>query len=1048
MKNRLDLPGKDRRGPISWMTRNPVASNIIMVILVLGGLLQTLRIKQEFLPNTEYDVVTITVPYPGASPEETEQAIVLAVEEAVRGLDGVAEVTATAREGAGTVAVEMITGYSLSQLSQDIQSEVDRIRTFPLEAEEPIVTMLSSRREVMTVIVSADTADTVLREVTEEVRDRLIQSPGITQVELSNVRSYEIAIEIPQDSLRAYNLTLQNVADTISRASVELPGGSMKTTGGEILVRVRDRRDHGEEFGKIPLITSPDGTQVLLEDVAEIRDHFADSDQFTYFNGKPALTMRVYRVGEETPVSVEEYAIEVLDQLKATLPEGIEMEVWNSRADMFRQRMNLLLRNGLLGLVLVFIVLGFFLEMRLAFWVMLGIPISFLGTLLVMPTMDLSINMVSMFAFILALGIVVDDAIVVGENIYHNHQDGMPFLRAAIKGARQIAMPVTFSILTNIVAFMPLYFVPGIMGKFFRAIPLVVCTTFVISLVEALFVLPSHLGHQKDRRKTGRLHRLQQRFGKAFTRFVREKYGPFLDRTLRRRYLTVAIGLFVLILTISYVKSGRMGFQLFPSVESDVALCNFKLPYGSPVEKTQAIHNRIIQAGEALVREIEEETGKAQIKGYLSQIGNGGGHAGSITFDMVDPDARPVSTSEFVQRWRKKTGPLPGMDTIRYRADSGGPAGGSDALTIELSHRNIDILEEASGELAALLGNYSIVSDIDSGFTPGKPQIDFTLKPEGRSLGLTSSGIARQVRHAYYGAEAIRQQRGRNEIKVMMRLPEAERKTEFSLETMILRTPAGAEVPLLDVVDVKRGRAYTSINRRDGRRTITVSANVTPKSQASQVLADLKQAALADLKQKHPGLTYSFEGRQADQRESVSGLIRGLLGAIVLIYIILAIPFKSYSQPMIIMVSIPFGIVGAVIGHLVMGYSLSVISIFGIVALSGVVVNDSLVLIDFFNQKRNEGLSVHDSIMTAGIQRFRPIVLTTLTTFGGLLPMIFEQSRQARFLIPMAISLGFGILFATGITLLLIPSLIMILEDFGNLRKRLVGLTDRTDKTD
>ncbi len=1048
MKNRLLLPGKERRGPISWMTRNPVAANIVMVILVLGGFLQTLRIKQEFLPNTEYDVVTITVPYPGASPEETEQAIVLAVEEAVRGLDGVAEVTATAREGAGTVAVEMITGYNLSQLSQDIQSEVDRIRTFPLEAEEPIITVVSSRREVMTVIVSADTADTVLREVTEEVRDRLIQSPGITQVELSNVRSYEIAIEIPQDSLRAYNLTLQNVADIISRASVELPGGSMKTDGGEILVRVRDRRDYGEEFGKIPLITGSDGTQVLLEDVAEIRDHFTDSDQFTYFNGKPALTMSVYRVGEETPVSVEESVLEVLDQLEANLPEDIEFTLWNSRADMFRQRMELLLRNGLLGLILVFFVLGFFLEMRLAFWVMLGIPISFLGTLFFMPAMDMSINMVSMFAFILALGIVVDDAIVVGENIYHNHQEGMPFLRAAIKGARQIAMPVTFSILTNIVAFMPLYFVPGIMGKFFRAIPLVVCTTFVISLVEALFVLPAHLAHQKDREKTGRLHRLQQRFGQAFTRFVREKYGPFLDLTLRRRYLTVAIGLFVLILTLSYVKSGRMGFQLFPSVESDVALCSFKLPYGSPVEKTQAIHDRIVKAGEALVREIEEETGQPQIKGSLSKIGNGGGHSGSITFDMVDPDTRPVSTSEFVQRWRKKVGSLTGIDTIRYRADSGGPGAGNDALTVELSHRDIDVLEQASGELATRLGDYSIVSDIDSGFTPGKPQIDFMLKPEGRSLGLTSAEIARQVRHAYYGAEAIRQQRGRNEIKIMVRLPEAERSTEFSLETLMLRTPSGGEVPLRDVVETQRGRAYTSINRREGRRTVSVSANVTPRSQAAQVLADMKKEILPQLTEDFPGLSYSFEGAQADQKESVGGLLKGLLGAIVLIYIILAIPFKSYSQPAIIMVSIPFGIVGAVIGHLIMGFSLSVISIFGIVALSGVVVNDSLVLIDFFNQKRNEGLGVHDAIMTAGIQRFRPIVLTTLTTFGGLLPMIFEQSRQARFLIPMAISLGFGILFATFITLLLIPSLTLILEDLGNLRKRLVGLTDRTDKTD
>ncbi len=1042
MKSGMILPGRERRGPISWMARNPVASNIIMLILIIGGVLQARRVKQEFLPSATLDMVSISVPYPGASPEEVEQAIVLAVEEAVRGLDGVEEVTASAGEGGGSVTVEVMPGYDLSRMSQDIQGEIDRITTFPEDAEEPIISVSSMRREVMSVVVSADTADTVLREVTEQVRDSLIQSPGITQVELSNVRALEISIEIPQDVLRSYNLTIRDVADIISRSSVEIPSGGMKTTSGEILVRVRDRRDYGEEFGKIPLITGADGTQVLLEDVATIRDSFRDSDKFTFFNGKPALMMRVYRIGKETPLTIEKSVLEVLDNLEATFPEGIETIIWNSRADMFRQRMNLLIRNGALGLILVFFVLGFFLEMRLAFWVMLGIPISFLGTLLLMPVMGVSISMVSMFAFILALGIVVDDAIVVGENIYHNHQDGMPFLRAAVVGARQIAMPVTFSILTNIVAFMPLYFVPGVMGQIFRAIPLVVCSTFVISLVEAMFVLPAHLAHQKDLKNPGVIHRVQQRFGQAFMRFVREKYGPFLDLTLRRRYLTVAIGLFVLIITISYVKSGRMGFQLFPSVESDVALCSFKLPYGAPVAKTREVHDRIIAAGNALVKEIEAETGAAQIKGCISQIGAasrgtaGGGHSGSVTFDLVESDVRPISTADFVRRWRKITGQLVGVDTARFRDDSGGPGGGSDALTVELSHRDIDVLEKASADLAEVLSEYSIVSDIDDGFTPGKPQIDFTLKSEGRSLGLTSVGVARQVRNAYYGAEAIRQQRGRNEIKVMMRLPEAERATEFSLESMIIRTPAGTEVPLREVVKMKRGRAYTTINRRNGRRTVTVSANVTPKSKAALVIADMTSEMLPRLIQKHPGLSFSFQGRQADQRDSMRGLIQGLLGAILLIYVILAIPFKSYSQPLIIMVSIPFGIVGAVIGHLIMGYSMSVISIFGIVALSGVVVNDSLVLIDFFNKKRGEGMGVHDAIMTAGVQRFRPIILTTLTTFGGLLPMIFETSRQARFLIPMAISLGFGILFATGITLLLIPSLTMILEDIGNLFRR------------
>ena len=743
--------------------------------------------------------------------------------------------------------------------------------------------------------------------------------------------------------------------------------------------------------------------------------------------------MSVFRIGKETPITVDKATKKVLEKMKATLPDGIEFTMWNSRADMFYQRMQLLLRNGLFGLILVFFVLGLFLEMRLAFWVMLGIPISFLGTIFFMPALGLSVNMVSMFAFILALGIVVDDAIVVGENIYHYHQSGMSFLRSAIKGARQIAMPVTFSILTNIVAFMPLYFVPGTMGKFFGAIPLVVCTTFLISLVEAMFILPAHLGHQKEKKKPSKIHHFQQRFSKGFTRFVQNKYAPFLDFTLRWRYVTFAIGIVILIITISYIKSGRMGFQLFPSVESDIAVAKFALPYGAPIEKTEAIYKHILRAGEEVAKAIEKETGKKQIKGSLSFIGSGGSHKGSIIFDLVDPKERPVSTTEFTQRWRKKTGALTGVDTLRFRADSGGPGGHNQALTIELSHRNITQLESAAKDLAQKLSEYSIVSDIDSGVTRGKPQIDLTLKPEGRSLGLTSFEVARQLRYAYYGAEAIRQQRGRNEVKTMVRLPKSERQSEFSLESMIIRTPAGTEVPLNEIAHLKRGRAYTTINRRNGHRTVSVTANVTPQSKTPDVLNDIKQNYIPKLIQHYSGLTFSFEGKQAEKKESMTGLRNGLFAAILLIYIILAIPFKSYGQPLIIMVSIPFGIIGAVLGHLIMHYSLSVISIFGIVALSGVVVNDSLVLIDFFNQKRNEGLSRHDAIISAGVQRFRPIVLTTLTTFFGLMPMIFEQSRQARFLIPMAISLGFGILFATLITLVLIPSLTLILEDLGHL---------------
>ncbi len=1040
---------KRQHGPIAWMAKNSVAANILMVVLLGGGIIAATKVKQEFLPEAQLDAVSVSVPYPGASPEEVEQGILLSVEEAVRGIDGVKKVTSTASEGNGTVSIEVLESYDVNRVTDDVRNEVDRIRTFPLDAENPIISAQKIKRAVMDVIVAADVSENVLRELTEQVRDKLLQSGGITQIELSNVRNYEIAIEVPQDKLRELNLSLQDVSDIISRSSVELPGGGMKTTGGEILVRVKDRRDLGREFARIPIVTAPDGTQLLLEDIADIRDRFDESDKFSFYNGKPAMTLTVYRIGKETPLTVEASVIEVLDELRDTLPDGIELTMWDNRADYFRGRMSLLLKNGAMGLVLVFILLGLFLEMRLAFWVMLGIPISFLGTFLFMGGMDVSLNMISMFAFLIALGIVVDDAIVVGENIYHNHQSGMNFLQAAIKGTKDIAVPVTFSILTNIVAFMPLYFVPGTMGKFFRVIPLVVCSTFIISLVEALFILPAHLAHQKDLKNPHLLHRWQQKFSRKFLHFVSDIYGPFLDTAMRLRYVTVSIGLVVLIITMGYVKSGRMGFELFPSVESDIALCSFTLPYGAPVEKTLEIHDRVIAAGNKVIAEIEKESGKKLVKGVLSEVGagqrgsQGGGHVARVTYELLDPHARPVSTKAFVERWRKATGPVSGLKNMRFRDDSGGPGGGSDALTVDLSHRKMDVLEQASKELADALSIFPMVQDIDDGFTPGKPQLDFSILPEGRSLGLTSTAVARQVRNSYYGSEAIRQQRGRNEIKVMVRLPEAERDTEHSLEEMIIRTPAGTEVPLREVVEVKRGRAYTTITRRDGRRVVTVSADVTPRDQTEQILSAVKADILPALMQKYSGLSYTFEGRQADQRESVGGLIQGLFGALILIYVLLAIPFKSYGQPLIIMVSIPFGIVGAVIGHLLLGYSLSIMSLFGVVALSGVVVNDSLVLIDYANQLRRAGSNMHDAVLAAGIQRFRPIILTTFTTFGGLTPMILETSRQAKFLIPMAISLGFGILFATGITLLLIPSLTMILDDLSRIFKG-TGLTAQT----
>jgi len=1031
----------NERGPLAWMAGNSVAANLLMLVLLIGGLIWGMQIKQEVFPDFDLDYVTISVSYPGASPEEVEQGIVLVIEEAVSGLDDVKEITSSAREGAGTVTVEMVSDGDLDKLAQDIKSEVDGITSFPEEAEEPQVAIVSHRRQVISVVLYGDQDERILREVAEQARDRFLQDPEITQVDLSGVRSLEIRIEVPQENLRTYNLTLEDVAQKVREASVELPGGGIKTAAGEILVRMKERRDYGDEFAQIPVISSNDGTQVLLEDIATVIDGFEDTDTYATYNGKPAVMIDVYRVGNQTPISVADAVFEQIVELRTALPPGIEVATLNDFSDTYRQRLNLVLRNGYIGLILVLMLLGLFLEARLAFWVTMGIPISFLGSLLFLPHLGVSINMMSTFAFVVALGIVVDDAIVVGENIYKYRQQGYPYMKAAIEGAREVARPVTFSILTNVVTFMPLYFVPGIPGKIFRAIPVVVITVFVISLVESLFILPAHLGHQRERSRRGPtawFHQQQQRFSNALTRMIRTIYAPFLNQALSYRYLTLAIGVVVLILTLAYVKSGRIGMTLMERVESDFAQVEAVLPYGSAVEKTEAIQDILVDAAQ---RVAEENGGDRLVKGIFAEIGassnepsggTSGGHTTQVRIFLTSPDERTMETGDFVTRWREKVGAIAGLESLVFKSDAGGP-GSEGALSIELSHRDLTVLEAASADLAEALSYFLKVKDIDDGFSKGKQQIDFTIRPEGRSLGLNAQEVANQVRNSFYGAEVLRQQRGRNEIKVMVRLPENERTSEYNLEELMLHTPSGSEVPLREAVNVERGRAYTAIDRRNGRRVVTVTAGVDPPSEAGQILDSLKTSTLPDLMDRYPGLRYGFEGRQADMTESMRSLFLGLIMAMLVVYALLAIPFRSYIQPVIIMVSIPFGIVGAVLGHMLMGYSLSVMSLFGIVALSGVVVNDSLVLIDFTNRRRQKGDLAKLAVLSAAVNRFRPILLTSLTTFGGLTPLIIETSRQARFMIPMAISLGFGVLFGTVITLILVPSFYLAIEDLRQL---------------
>jgi multidrug efflux pump subunit AcrB len=907
------------------------------------------------------------------------------------------------------------------------------------------VTFLATNRfRVVSLVVHGDVDEKTLRQLAEQARDELLADPRITYVELKGVRPPEISIEVPQDSLRQHRLTLTDIAGLVRSSSIELPAGALRTPRGEVLLRTAERRETGAEFSDIVLLSRPDGSQVRLDDIATVKDTFAETDQSAYFGGKRAAVIEVFRVGEETPMEVSDAVKEYIAKKEATLPGGVGLSMWFDSSEFYKDRIQLLVRNAMYGLVLVLLILGVFLEIRLAFWVTLGIPISFIGAMLFLPSADVSINMLSLFAFIVVLGMVVDDAIVVGEAVYKHRQDGLPRLQAAIAGVREVAVPVTFAIITTMIAFAPMLFVPGFAGKFFRNIPIVVIIVLALSLFESLIILPAHLAHSKapaERGFFGWIHHQQQRVSRGIEWLIGHTYVPLVIRAAHRRYLTLAVSLAIFIATMGLVAGGRVNFVFMPKIESDVAIAVLEMPYGSAPETTRAYKDRLERAAE----ETLEELGGADpyARGLFAQVGavmmaamggpgaprgSTGGHLAEVAVYLVPLSERPFTAQEFTRRWRERVGELAGIDSLKYQYDTGGS--GQAPVAFDLSHPDTATLERAAAELAGRLEKYAGVFDIDDGHTAGKEQLDFRLKPAGKAVGLTELELARQVRSAFFGAEALRIQRGRDELRVYVRLPEADRRSEHDVETLIIRTPGGGELPLGVAAEVTRGRSYTQIQRRDGLRIAEVTADVdlaitNPNNVVQQVVA----TDLPELLERHPGLTWTFGGEQRDQAEILDSLGELFTLALIAMFALLAVAFRSYIQPIVIMMAIPFGMVGAVVGHLLMGFDLSLMSMMGVVALSGVVVNDSLIYIVAINEYRAQGMGAADAVRAAGARRFRPILLTSLTTFGGLAPMLFETSVQARFLIPMAISLGFGIIFASFIILLLVPALYMILED-------------------
>lgn len=1049
---------------IRWFTENGVAANLLAGIVIIAGLFTASNIKLELFPDLDLDLVNISVPYPGAAPEEVESGIVELIEDRIQDVDGIKKMTATAGEGFGSVLVEVERGYNASDVSDKIKVRIDTIDNFPEESEEPTVEELLIRNEVISLAVYGDADVKTLKDLAEFIRDELNVRERITQVDIKGIAQFEISINVSELALRKYGLTFDDVVEAVRRTSVDIPGGSIRSRGGEILLRTTGKAYTGADFAAVPVLTASDGTFLRVRDLATVDDGFVDDPLITEFNGQRAVLLRIFAVGDESALDIADRVQEFARTIDNDLPPGIQVEAFRDFTYYLKGRLQMLIQNGVFGLVLVLLVLTLFLRPSLAFFVMLGIPISFLGAIIFMPALGISINLASLFGFILVLGIVVDDAIIVGESVFTQFQKhGGPGVAASVAGTKRVSIPVTFAVLTTIVAFLPILTIPGFLGKFFYPIPVVVIACLVWSLIQSKLVLPYHLtlcnvgGGGRD--EINWLQRQQRKIADGLERFVERRYRPFLKKAIQFRYATVAAFVGILLIMFGALAGKHLPFVFFPPVPSDYIVAKLVMPEGTPPEQTTRALNQMQDGLRKLIGETNEKgfgdpfdnavvtIGAQPFEGSGGPMGdavqNNGSHLAEIAVELVKREdlvdggnIEVLSAPNLANQWRELIGPVPGVKELSFSANAAGAAG--MPIDIQLAGRDFEALQAAAEAIKAKLGTYEGLFDIVDNYSSGKREIQLDILPSAEALGLRQSDLGRQVRAAFYGVEAQRIQRGRDDIKVMVRYPPDERRSVENLSDLRIRTPSGQEVPFDEVADFEITDGFSAITRVDRRRVINITADAD-KSLADLGLikadlsgADAEAGAKGFLDQivaEYPGVTWSFEGEAREQADIFKSLQQMTLIALFIIYALLAIPLKSYMQPIIVMIVIPFGLIGAIGGHIIMGQPMSILSVLGFVALAGVVVNDSLVLVDFINQERAAGKPLRLAIEEAGSLRFRPILLTSLTTFAGLLPVLFETSLQAQFLIPMAISLSFGVLFATFITLLLVPAFYSILED-------------------
>ncbi|WP_299003552.1 efflux RND transporter permease subunit [uncultured Shewanella sp.] len=1018
------------KGIMAWFARNHVAANLLMFALIIGGLFSALLINKEVFPSSELNTIRVSVAYPGAAPQEIEEGINIKIEESIQDLNGIKKVTSIASEGEGTVTIEVEDNYNPQDVLDEAKLRIDAISTFPANTEKPQIYRIKPENNVIWLSVYGDLSQQQMKEMAKTIRDELAALPAITRAQVGGVRDYEISIELSEDKLREYGLTFEQVAQAVQNSSIDLPGGAIRASDGDILLRTKGQAYTEKEFSQIVVSTLPDGSRVMLPQVATIKDGFEERIGYTRFNGQPAAIIEILSVDDQNALEISKQVKTYVKDKRLQLPTGAKLDTWGDLTHYLQGRLNMMYSNIFYGALLVFIILALFLDLTLAFWVMMGLPISFLGALFIMPLepFSLSINMLTLFAFILVLGIVVDDAIVIGESAYSEIEKKGQSLDNVIKGAKRVAIPATFGVLTTIAAFIPMLLVSGPQAIIWQSIGMVVILCLIFSLIESKLILPAHLAHMKAKKPStnpSKFKQLKTKLNEKLHYFIHHQYRDFLTSCIKNRYNTIAIFIGVLILSISLVTSGKVRWVFFPDIPSDFIQVNLEMDTGSSEENTlnavQALENSLY----AINAEFEKETGAQVVKHSFISLNSR--TSAFIFAELTKAEDRTLTGNDIAAKWREALPELVAVDKLTMNATTNN--GGGD-ISFRLTSNDLTELSQAADALKAKLNTFQGVYDITDNFSSGSQEIRLQIRPEAEALGLTLADLARQVRYGFYGYEAQRILRNKEEVKVMVRYPLEQRRTIGHLENMLIRTANGEAIPFSAAANIELGDSFSSITRVDGLRAITITASADKsKVEPSKVVAQIQKDFFPELTRQYPHISTALDGGSADEEDALLGLIQGFFFALFTIYALMAIPLKSYSHPLIVMSVIPFGFIGALVGHFIMGINLSVLSLCGIVALAGVVVNDSLILVDFVNRARAEGHPILKAAINASCHRFRAILLTSLTTFVGLVPILTEKSLQAKIVIPMATSLAFGILFATFVTLILVPVLYIVLND-------------------